>query len=64
MFINSPAEPSGYVVGLADDTNKWVIRFSIDDEYIEGSASLADSATSFTGVVRLTAGSSYYFGFS
>lgn len=61
-IITTDTTNVNYVVGLAGDNNKWVMRFSITDEYIEGADSNAGGATSFIGVVHLTEGNSYHFG--
>lgn len=53
------------VYGLVNqETNKWVIRYSVPKSYITdlGLNSVSGATTSFSGAVLLTKGKKYYFG--
>ncbi|GAB3741199.1 hypothetical protein [Spirosoma lituiforme] len=50
------------VVGVADaSTNNWIVRFSIDSDYV-AETNETGTANTFVGFVRLTQGQSCYFG--
>lgn len=57
--------PTNFVIGLVNGaTNTWVMRFSISDDFVNAMprSSATGVATTFVGVVQLTAGQTYYFG--
>lgn len=57
--------PTTYVYGFANASDdKWVVRFSVPDSYVEDASGSTGSSSSFTGIVKLVAGQRYYFGVS
>ncbi len=54
---------ANYVAGLMDTDGKWVMRFSMPREEVNGTGAVG-SAKTYTGIAELTAGGSYNFGFA